>query len=130
MRFISTKTHAMLDYLMGILLVIVPIPFLAEYGAAAWVPIVAGAIMLIQSACTDYELGMMRLIPMPVHLAMDAVVGIVVAASPWIFGFSEVIWIPHVIIGVAEIGAALTTHLHPQQRAASDAGTRTRLPSG
>ena len=33
------------------------------------------------SAVTDYELGLVRLVPVPVHLALDIVAGLVLAVS-------------------------------------------------
>lgn len=115
MRFISTKTHAAMDYLAGLLLIIVPLFWLdsAEVPSAAiWTPVVVGALMLIQSLFTDYEFSIANVLPVPLHLGMDAVAGIVLAASPWLFGFAETVWVPHLIVGLLEIGAALTTKLH------------------
>ena len=46
---------------------------------------------------------------MPMHLTLDVVSGIVMAASPWIFNFADRVYLPHVIFGVFEIGAGLLT---------------------
>jgi hypothetical protein len=113
MRFITTKTHALMDYVMGILLIVVPLFWLGSANvpqAAIWTPVVIGALMLMQSLITDYELSLANIIPMSGHLAMDAIAGVVLAASPWLFGFAETIWWPHLLLGLGEIGAAMTTH--------------------
>jgi hypothetical protein len=34
---------------------------------------------------------------------MDMIAGIFLAASPWIFGFADYVWAPHVIVGVGEV---------------------------
>lgn len=81
--------------------------------AALGVPVGVGLLMLGQSMLTKYEWGVLRVIPVPVHLAMDAMVGLFLAASPWLFGFADYIWWPHVLLGVGEIMAAMTTHLEP-----------------
>jgi hypothetical protein len=60
-------------------------------------------------------LGITRNIPMSAHLILDAMSGILLAASPWLFGFSEEVWIPHVIVGVFEIIAALSTQTEPDR---------------
>jgi hypothetical protein len=39
--------------------------------------------------------------------------GILLAASPWIFGFADTVYLPHLILGIAEIGAALMTQKNP-----------------
>lgn len=124
MRFMSTKMHAAMDYLGGILLIVVPLFWMNSPDvppAAIWTPVVIGALMLLQSLFTDYELSLANVIPVPAHLGMDALAGIVLAVSPWVFGFAETVWIPHVIVGVLEIGAALTTKLHRSEPAHSTA---------
>ena len=62
---------------------------------------------------TDYELGASRQISMQTHLTIDLISGALLAASPWLFGFNEYVWEPHLILGILEMGAALMTKLHP-----------------
>lgn len=50
---------------------------------------------------------------MPAHLALDAGSGVLLLASPWLLGFAEFVLWPHVLIGLMEIGAALTTRKVP-----------------
>ena len=114
MKIIGTKTHGYLDYIMGLLLIVSPWLFsFYRGGAETWVPVVLGAAVIIYSLLTDYELGLARVISMRMHLILDALGGIVLAASPWLFGFSEFVWQPHFILGLAEIGAAITTRSAP-----------------
>jgi hypothetical protein len=114
MRFISTKAHGVLDYLMGIILIASPWIFnFARGGAETWVPIVLGASVIIYSLFTDYELSISRALSMRTHLTLDLLSGIFLAASPWIFGFSEFVYLPHLIFGILEIGASLATERTP-----------------
>jgi hypothetical protein len=49
---------------------------------------------------------------MPVHLALDAASGALLASSPWLFGFAKDgarYWLPHVLVGTQEMLAAATT---------------------
>ena len=71
---------------------------------------VLGAAILVMSLMTDYELSLARLIPMRAHLGVDAAGGLLLAASPWLFGFADQVFWPHLIIGVFEIAVALTTN--------------------
>ena len=125
MRFIPTRVHGVLDYGMGVLLIAAPWLFgFAENGADTWIPVVLGAGAILYSLFTDYELGAVRAISMPAHLMLDAASGALLAVSPWLFGFDERVRIPHLVLGLAEIGAALTTQTRPRhaERPAHAAG--------
>ena len=73
---------------------------------------ILGVGLLGVSLVTRYELSAAKLIPMPMHLALDAGMGLLLIASPWLFGFAEAIWWPHVLVGVLELGAAACTERH------------------
>ena len=114
MRFINTKIHGTLDYLMGILLIVAPWLFgFADGGAAQWVPIILGLGTLLYSLITDYELGLLKVVSMKAHLMIDLLAGIFLAASPWIFGFADEVYLPHLILGLVEICTSLMTKQHP-----------------
>ncbi len=118
MRFIPTRIHGMLDYLVGIILIVSPwVLGFSEGGAETWVPVVLGAGALLYSIMTNYELGLVRLIPMPTHLVLDGLSGVVLAASPWLFGFADHVWVPHVVLGLFEISAAVFTETTPRRHA-------------
>jgi hypothetical protein len=114
MRVISTKAHGVLDYMMGLLLIASPWLFgFATGGAEQWVPVILGISALAYSLLTNYEMGVMKTISMSTHLTLDLMSGIFLAASPWIFGFADTVYLPHLILGIAEIGAALMTQKQP-----------------
>ena len=111
MRFISRKVHAVLDYMVGIVLILAPWLFnFADMGAAKWIPIIAGAVLLIMSFFTDYEGGGKKVISMSTHLTMDIIMGIFLAVSPWLFGFADMVYLPHLLVGILEIGAGMFTY--------------------
>jgi hypothetical protein len=110
MKIISTKIHGVLDYLMGVLLIVSPWLFgFANGGAQQWVPIILGVSALVYSMMTNYELGVFKTISMKTHLTLDAVSGVFLAASPWIFGFADTVYLPHLILGLLELGAVMMT---------------------
>jgi hypothetical protein len=114
MRVIPTRVHGIVDYLMGIVLIIAPWVFdFADGGPEQWIPVILGAGTIVYSLMTNYELGVMKVLPMSTHLAIDLVAGILLAASPWLFGFSDEVFWPHLILGILEIGAALMTQTRP-----------------
>lgn len=114
MKVISTKTHGMLDYLMGIVLIASPWIFgFADNATAKWIPIILGVGSLLYSLMTNYELGVSKTLSMKTHLTLDTVAGIFLALSPFIFGFSDDVYAPHLILGILEVGAALMTKTAP-----------------
>ena len=117
MRFLPTRVHGAIDYMWGIALIAAPWLFgFASGGAAQWVAILFGAGAILYSLVTVYELGLLRVIPMSMHLALDGVAGAVLAASPWLFGFSrEVVW-PHLLFGLFSVAASLITRTDPDLR--------------
>ena len=116
MTFISTRAHGVLDYLVGALLILAPWLFgFAEGGAETWVPVVLGAGAILYSFFTNYEMGLVRSISMPTHLGLDALSGVFLAASPWIFGFADFVYLPHLAVGLFEVMAAATTERVPAE---------------
>lgn len=114
MNLISTRTHGTMDYLMGIVLIIAPwVLQFARGGAETWIPVILGAGVIFYSLLTNYELGTAQVISMPAHLWMDGIGGLFLALSPWLFGFAELVYLPHLILGILEIGAATMTDPTP-----------------
>jgi SPW repeat len=113
MRFIPTKFHAPLDYIVGAALIAAPWIFqFSEHTVASVVPIVLGIGLIGYSLFTNYELGVWKVAPMAVHNLIDVLAGTLLAASPWIFGFADEsanVWAPHVVVGLAAIFLGLTT---------------------
>lgn len=114
MRFISTKTHGILDYTWAILLILSPwIINYANVGTAQVIALAFGIAVLLMAIVTNYELVVIRKLPMPTHLALDVLVGVFLAASPWIFGFANQVFIPHLLFGLFSIVAGFVTKRSP-----------------
>ncbi|ETX28950.1 SPW repeat domain-containing protein [Roseivivax isoporae] len=107
---ISVNTHAVIDYVVGVLLILAPFLLgFANGGAAMWVPILLGAGILLYSLVTAYRYSVAKVIPLSVHLGLDAAGGLLLLVSPWLFGFAQLVWWPHVIVGLAELGVVMMT---------------------
>lgn len=106
---ISTKTHGIIDYLMGALLILLPFIIESPEGAANWLPVLLGAGTIIYSLVTDYELGVAHIISVKVHLGIDIAAGLLLIAAPWLFDFADEVFWPFVILGVLEVGVSLMT---------------------
>ncbi len=116
-RPISSRLHGMLDYPTGLLLIAAPLLFgFADAGAAAVaIPVALGIVILLQSLITNYEFSLVNLLPLVMHLAADVVGGVVLATSPFLFGFADEgvnAWLPHVVVGLGLILSGLLTQPH------------------
>ncbi len=111
---IPTRMHGVLDYGMAAVLIVAPWLFgFADNGAAMAIPIVVGLTVVAYSLFTNYELGLVRRLSMPTHLVLDGIGGLLLLVSPWLFAFADTVWVPHVIFGLLEIGAAALTQRTP-----------------
>ncbi|MDQ3859528.1 MAG: hypothetical protein M3327_13980 [Actinomycetota bacterium] len=108
---IPTKVHGVIDYATSGALLAAPELFrLKEVRRSALAPRLAGAAATAYSAFTDYELGLVKALPMKAHLALDAAGGGLLAASPWALGYRRYgvrHWLPHTLVGLSELAVAL-----------------------
>ena len=123
MRFIPTRVHGVLDYVTAGVLIAAPSMLgFRKNGMQTWLPIALGVGTIGYSLLTDYELGLFKIIPMPMHLVLDAANGALLAASPWLFGFAEEISAPHLGLGLFEIVVTASSQATPAR--AADSGVR------
>ena len=112
-RPIDSTLHGATDYTVGTLLT-TAFPRLTgiEGTRAARQIRAAGAIHVGYSTITDYPLGIVKLLPYQAHLAIDALGAIALAAVPFVTGQwkkGRGQWLPHVALGVFELGALALT---------------------
>lgn len=108
MKRINSRAHGVLDYVVGVLLILAPYLFgFADDEPARNAAWIVGGGSLLYSLLTAYELGVAKLIPYRVHLGLDMVAGLFLATSPWLMNFADRIVAPHLVVGVLEIGVAL-----------------------
>ncbi len=115
MRFLPTSIHGIVDYLAGIMILVLPWLFDWEDNVKG-VMTVLGLGIILYSLLTDYELGISRRIPMSTHLLLDALGGIVLIVWPFVFGVDDsTTRTVMIILGVFEIGASLITQTVPSR---------------
>ena len=122
MPFLPTLFHGATDYFWGFALLASPWAFgFADGGAAQWVAVVFGVGAIVYSAVTDYELGLVRLAPKRLHLLLDGLGGALLAASPWLLGFADRVYLPHLLFGLFAVVASLITRTEPARPLAAAA---------
>jgi hypothetical protein len=114
MKLLSTKTHAVLDYLVGISLIAAPWIFnFANGGIQQAIPVTLGIITIAMSLLTKYEFSLFKIIGMNTHLVIDFLAGLFLAVSPWLFGFNDEVYLPHLTVGIIEIVVVLLSERTP-----------------
>lgn len=117
MRFIPTNVHGAVDHVVGPALVLTPA--LLRLGRTSPEGLTARAVggaEAFYSNLTDYELSMKNVVPMKVHLALDAVGGATLALVPQLTGArkrGKKHWVPLLALGAIEVGMAAFTKTEP-----------------
>jgi hypothetical protein len=109
MKIINTKLHGMLDYISAFILVT---PWISNYytnSPDTWILAAVGGLTGLYSVFTDYELGLIKLIPMKMHLILDVIVAIFLIASPWLFTFPNYLHYWPLLLGILELGVIIVS---------------------
>ena len=113
-KIINTRIHGVIDYAMGVFWMVMPwLLGFSDNDAATGVSVLAGGVSILYSLITDYETGLFEIISMKKHLVIDRVVGFLLILSPWIFGFANRVWVPHLITGLLAVTVSLITTSRP-----------------
>jgi len=97
---ISPFVHGIIDYLYGVSLNATPWVFgFDKTGAETYLLYIAAAIVFVYSLLTKYQLSIAKIFSMKTHLLFDVMVSSFLLASPWLFGFADKVYLPHVLFG-------------------------------
>jgi hypothetical protein len=114
MRLINTKAHGYYDYLLSALLFLSPWVFHYNHDSAAYLTAVSIAFYLcILALLSRFELSIYKLLPMRIHFWCDYFAGILLAVSPWLFSFSDLVYKPHLVFGISLVVVAVLTDRLP-----------------
>lgn len=109
MPSISIKTHAIVDYLTGVLLILSPFVIPYPDNPMQGIAYVLGAIILLYSSMTDYPLALLRFVPFPIHKAIDLLAGGGLAFATIHFAVNGLPAVLFVILGLGLIVMAFLT---------------------
>ena len=104
--------HAAADYGVGALLIIVALAVGGSAGAVA-TGVAVGAVVLVVSMLTRYPLGVLKVLPFPVHSAGDYLAAALLIAAPFALNFTSSdpgLSIFYVLGGVAVLAVSLITN--------------------
>src|SRR3954454_22940954 len=123
---ISPNTHAMIEPIMALLIIVSPWLFgFSAVSDAKTICIIVGAVMLVAGSMTDWRYSLANVIPLLVHFMTDLLLAAVLILSPFVFGFSDEGGATRfmIIIGALEALTALSTRWNPTE---AEAGLRSR----
>lgn len=105
MRFVTKTIHAWLDY--PVALSLVAMPFILDLGAshplAIAVSPIVGVAAFVLTLLTDHHLGVIRILPYRLHLAVDLAVGLLFLVLPLALGFSGLDAAYYLLNGIAVV---------------------------
>jgi hypothetical protein len=88
MKILRAKLHGIIDYIVVIFLWLSPTLFgLSEFVSTLTYGL--GAIHLGLTIFTDFQYGLVKVIPFRLHGWIELIVSLALIGSPWIFGFDE-----------------------------------------
>jgi prepilin signal peptidase PulO-like enzyme (type II secretory pathway) len=115
---ISPNTHAMIEPIMALLIIVSPWLFgFSDVSDAKTICIIVGAVMLVAGSMTDWRYSLANVIPLRMHFMTDLLLAAVLVLSPFVFGFSDEGGATRfmIIIGVLEALTALSTRWDPAE---------------
>jgi hypothetical protein len=111
-RLLPASLHAVADYAVGALLIIVAIAVGGSAGAVG-TGIVVGATVLVVSMFTKYPLGVVKVLPFTVHSAGDYLAAALLLSSPFALHFADGdggLAAFYVVAGIAVLAVSLITN--------------------
>jgi hypothetical protein len=81
--------HGLLEYGIGALLIFSSSLLSYDDDTAKAVSILLGAAVLAIAALSDMSTALLRRIPLSAHILLDYIFGVLLVASPFLFGFSD-----------------------------------------
>jgi hypothetical protein len=111
-KFLPAWFHAIADYAVGILLIVVALVDNGSAGAVA-TGVVVGAVVLIVSMLTKYPLGVFKVLPFTIHSAGDYLAAALLIVAPFALNFADAesgMAVFYVVMGVAVLAVSLITN--------------------
>ena len=122
-RLLPAWFHAIADYAVGALLIVVALAVGGSDEAVA-TGVVVGATVLLVSALTKYPLGIKRVLPFTVHSAGDYLAAALLVIAPFALDFTDGdggLSAFYVVAGIAVLAVSLVTNYQYSPKRSWDA---------
>jgi hypothetical protein len=87
MKILNSTVHGILDYIVVVAFAVAP-TVLGLSGLAAAISYILAVVHLLLTLVTAFPLGVVKMVPLPLHGAIEFVVSIALVLLPWILGFA------------------------------------------
>jgi hypothetical protein len=109
-RFLPAWFHAVADYAVAALLILVPLITGGKTLAVA-TGVVVGIVVAVVSALTRYPLGVVKVLPFTVHSAGDYLAAALLVIAPFALGYTHAgLAIFYIAAGLAVLAVSLITN--------------------
>jgi hypothetical protein len=111
-RLLPAWFHAIADYAVGALLIIVALAVGGSAGAVA-TGVVVGAVVLAVSMLTRYPLGVVKVLPFTIHSAGDYLAAALLIVAPFALNFRDGdtgLSVFYIVAGLAVLAVSLVTN--------------------
>lgn len=110
----SLKSHNILDYVLGSVLLVGPWLFgFQAIPEARVLFLLCGIAVITYSLMTKYAYSFTQMIPLGVHMTLDTIIGVVLILAPAMFGYRGLITeaqsVAHIIMGVGLVSLVALT---------------------
>ena len=117
---ISPFVHGLLDYPLAAVLIVLPLVLDFDDSAAKWIAVGLGIGAAVLAVGTDWQTGIVRIIPPLPHGYADIAVTVALMVLPFIVGFSghTTALVFYLVVGAGGLVATLATRFEPRMQAA------------
>lgn len=103
----------MFDYVIAFFLILPYIIGFHAHGEDTWILGVFASAIVAYTIITDFEYGIFKLLPMKLHLALDALVGLLLIVLPFVLTLHNYYFFWPVVIGFAQLLLAVLSNSKP-----------------
>ncbi len=100
--FISTKVYGFLNYALALTMIGSPwlFGFKDQHGVSFLLPLYLGWLQLIMAIFSKHEWGFIKIFPVSMHTFIDVIAGSFLFATPFLYAYSDKIFIPQLAFGL------------------------------
>ena len=108
--------HGVLDYPLAAILIVLPLVLSFDDAAAKWIAFGLGIGAAVLAVGTDWQTGIVRIIPPLPHGYADIAVTVALIVLPFIVGFSDhtTALVFYLVVGAGGLAATLATRFEPR----------------